>query len=157
MHTPSEPLISTAPEREASPDWASVGAEARSVAPVLADSTPVADEVQKAGWRDDIPAARAVVRHTLSLGALASGLIEYTGWQIAQRAGAPKGVVPLGDWAMGALSNLGGAVAIGLGCACIAMVLLGSHKRPLRAGAAAFAFGVAGFLSFLAYLVSRAF
>jgi hypothetical protein len=154
MHTPSDPHISTKTEREAS--WARAAVDAQRVAPLPRDST--APKVSlKADWRSDIPAARAVVKHTLSLGALASGLIEYTGWQIAHRSGAPTGVVPLGDWATGALSNLGGAAAIGLGCACIAMVVAGSHKRPLRAGAAAFAFGVAGFLGFLAFLVSRAF
>lgn len=108
-------------------------------------------------WRTDLPAARTLVRHTLSVGALASGLIEYIGLQIARRAGEGATIVPLGEWAMGMARNLGGAASVGLAVAGVVMLLPAFRKRPLRAASAAFAFGVAGFLAFLGFLLSLAF
>lgn len=157
MHTPGKPRVTGAPERDVGAAWADSGLDARGLAPLSPEAAPPAAIDRSTRWRADIPVAKAVVKHTISLGALAAGLIEYTGWQIANRGGDGSNVVPLKAWALGTIGNLGGAVAIGLGVACIAMVLAASRKRPLRAGAAAFAFGVAGFLSFLAFLVSRAF
>ncbi len=152
---PDRPLVD-APERTARPSWAGANAEALSV--VSPEIPSAASANHRHAWKDDLPVARSFVRHTLSLGALASGLIEYFGWQIVLRANADAGstVFPIGRWALGLVSNLGAGTAVGLGLACFVLLIPRFRKRPLRSASAAFAFGMAGFLSFLMFLVSRA-
>lgn len=154
MHTPLDPASDVTRKRDARASWSNLAADAHGVVPLHQNASPDAD--RSAAWRSDLPDAARLVRHTVSVGALASGVIEYMGWQIAQRAGAPSNVVPLGEWALGLLRNLGGAAALGFALACVVLLVPRFRKRPLRAASAAFAFGVAGFLGFLFFLVSLA-
>ncbi len=155
MSEPHAPSSEVAAERVAGPAWSDLSAHAHAVEP-LPFGASAAPARQDATWRADLRAARTVVRHTVSMGALAAGLIEYMGWQIARRASDASTVVPLGEWALGLARNLGGAVGVGLALACLAMLVPHLRKRPLRAASAAFAFGVAGFLGFLSFLLSLA-
>lgn len=154
MHTPSDPASDLIHDRAAPPLWASVAPDTPALESRAHGTAPVADG--RARGRSDLSAARTLATRTVSVAAVASGLIEYLGWQIAQRAGAASNVVPLSEWLLGSLRNLGGATAIGLALACLAMLIPRFRNRPLRAASAAFAFGVAGFLGFLLFLVSLA-
>lgn len=154
MRMPGDPTSDLIHDRAARPSWTSVGPDTPSLEPHAHGTAPVAEGRVRS--RSDVSAAGTLVRRTVSVATFASGLIEYIGWQIAQRAGATSNVVPLGEWFFGLLRNLGGATAIGLALACIVMLIPRFRKRPLRAASAAFAFGVAGFLGFLVFLISLA-
>jgi len=151
-----EPLDPTADGLVTHDAWSNAAAQASAVELPSVQTFSSELPSESTSWRSDIPAARTLVRHTLSVGALAAGLIEHIGWQIARGGGDGSTVVPLGEWALGLARNLGGAVGVGFALASVVMLVPRFRKRPLRAASAAFTFGVAGFLGFLSFLLSLA-
>lgn len=113
----------------------------------------------KVAKSNDRRAAARLVLGTMAIALVASAVLEYEGWQIAFRAAkSPTGTsgIPAGGFLRGVLDTFSGALAVGAAAAVGATLIPASWKRPLRALAAGFAVGAAGFLAFLAYLTALA-
>lgn len=125
-------------------------------APLAAPGAAAAAPVPEPAVAHRRSAAR-VVGGTIVVALLASGVLEYQGWQIIFRT-APSipSDIPFGAFALGTLRTLGGALGIGAGVGIAGLLVPGLRRHPWRTLAAGLAVGAAAFLGFLGWLTSLA-
>jgi hypothetical protein len=114
-------------------------------------------------WSGDLRAARRLILFTIAGAIVVGGGIEWAGWQIVHRhvetvvpAARSLFGVPVIEWTFGLLRNAGGAIAVGIGAAGLAMLRSRSWKRHWRTVGSAFAVGTAAVLVALAALTAWA-
>lgn len=156
-HESSPPQESGAPRAPRSAAPFGGAAPAAALAPATKDAlaTIAADDQQR---DHDFRSARNLVLVSLGVAAVAAGVIEWAGIQVAMRHGADDLDLRVRSvlWAVGSVRNLFGAVFVGGVSAAVVALFQGRFRRPIRAAASAFALGTGTVLAALAALTAWA-
>lgn len=110
--------------------------------------------------REDRVGAVRFATMTLVAAAIASGVIEWEGWQILYRHAGPAVTlpapgplgVPTGPWLYGAANSLSAAVGVGIAVGALTLLIPAARARPWRSAAVGFALGAAALLAALGAL-----